>query len=489
MQIEKSLSFKQQQKSPILHWGLWLLLLTGIAVIKFFFHELWKDEWQAWLMARDMPWDTLIQSLYYEGHPALWYLYLKVWTLIAGGLGMADDLALSLSHLLIVAIALYWFIHRLDLVWWLKLLLLLGYYPFFEYGVVNRGYAFVMLLTWMLADTLREPEGRAGALAFILFFLCQTEVYGVMIAGAAVFYIWWKRGKMAAFGAPDFRRILSGAGLGLLVFFITVYPRASQEELSSAYNAEPLAGETIARAIQGNLANTYWLGSIPDTNVEGVSALGITFSGVVLLALLFFFWRSKSLFWTFVVFQSGFIVFSIFFYVGGVRQWGTSILFFIFLLQLWTYEDQQWRWPRWLVLASIILFQLYYTARALNYEIRYPFSHAKATAAFIDEKVPEDVPLVAINKFQATPVVGYLGRPVYALPEGEPFTYFKWVQKIYLPSEAELLLFAEFKGVGGIVILTPQPLDEARYPKARQWRSFQSFDIKNEKYYLYTLAR
>jgi hypothetical protein len=105
----KSLSFKQQQTSPILNWGLWLLLLTGIAVVKLFFHELWKDEWQAWLMARDMPWDTLIQSLYYEGHPALWYLYLKVWTLIGGGLGMADDVALSLSHLLIVAIALYWF--------------------------------------------------------------------------------------------------------------------------------------------------------------------------------------------------------------------------------------------------------------------------------------------------------------------------------------------------------------------------------------------
>lgn len=45
------------------------------------------------------------------------------------------------------------------------------------------------------------------------------------------------------------------------------------------------------------------------------------------------------------------------------------------------------------------------------------------------------------------------------LPDGVEFSYFRWVDKVYLPTETELKLFAQFKGVGGIVTISPKPLD------------------------------
>ena len=32
----------------------WIIISIGLIVYKLSFHELWKDEWQAWLVARDL---------------------------------------------------------------------------------------------------------------------------------------------------------------------------------------------------------------------------------------------------------------------------------------------------------------------------------------------------------------------------------------------------------------------------------------------------
>ena len=114
-------------------------------------------------------------------------------------------------------------------------------------------------------------------------------------------------------------------------------------------------------------------------------------------------------------------------------------------------------------------------------DINIPFTNAKVVGEFIEAKVPEKVPVVAINKFECTPVIGYAKRKFYELPNGVEFSYFRWVDKIYLPSEGELKLFTKYKGVGGIVVITPKALDPQRYPNAQLWQKFDQKNYKNEK--------
>ena len=101
------------------------------------------------------------------------------------------------------------------------------------------------------------------------------------------------------------------------------------------------------------------------------------------------------------------------------------------------------------------------------------------------------MPIVAINPFENGAVTGYLGpsRKVYTLPDGEPYTWFKWLAKVYIPTENELKLFAQYKGVGGTESLSPAPLPSQRFPNATLWKSFDSYSIKNENFYIYTLPR
>ncbi len=141
-----------------------------------------------------------------------------------------------------------------------------------------------------------------------------------------------------------------------------------------------------------------------------------------------------------------------------------------------------------LVISVFAIFNIVHNGKAVVEEKNIPFTNAELAGQFIKEKIPEKVPIVAINKFEATPVIGYARRSFYELPDGVPFSYFRWVDKIYLPVENELKLFAKFKGVGGIVVLSPKPLDADRFPSLQLWQKWEDKNYKNENYYLYTLS-
>ena len=466
------------------------ILLSGLYVFcKFRFHELWKDEWQVWMMARDMGWGTLLGNLYFEGHPALWYLYIKPWTYLHEIFpAWPQENWLQLAHTAAALAAFGLLFFRLRFPLFLKVLLFGSYFFFFEYGIVNRGYIFVLLLGFLAVPLLPEWRKRATTLAVLLFLLCQVEVYSVLMAGALTFFVlleaWQSNGLRKMRADDSLRRVLAGAGLGLLAFLLTVFPRSSERNLNAAF-VEPFSAEALTTAWQGNLVNTYWLGAVPDTNAFGVTPLGLILSTVILGLLIWFFHRDRVLLLTFGFFTTAFFLFSVSFYTGGVRQWGMLFVFFIFCLHLWYDRHGRLTTVQWLILGSFLLFQGRYTLLAVQKEVRYPFTNAAAAGRFIREKVPPDVPVIAINKFAATPVIGYAGRNFYALPEGEPFSYFKWTEKIYLPPEAELDLFAQYKKVRGLVVLSYQPLSKERYPSLQLWESFDRYNIKNENYWVY----
>ena len=503
------MSILNKKVSPIIEYIVFGIFITIYLFFKFTYHELWKDEWQAWLMARDMGWGELLSSLYYEGHPALWYIYIKCWALFSNGLN--DPLLLNLAHAIIMLGVYYILFFKFKFPFWVKALLLLGYYPFFEYGIVSRGYAIVMLLGFGIVYLFNQPKKNIALLSILFFLFCQTEVYAVMMAGALLFYLYLEEGSIlknkktenpwkAVLRKSDFRKIALSAFLGLIVFIISVFPRGSKDDLSRAYLSEPFSGETFFKGFQGMFANTFWIGSIPDTNVFGVSALGMILSLVVLIGLIYFFKNQKNILFTLLFFVVGYFIFLITIYTGGVRQWGTFYIFFIMLLALFFGKPVRQKGGKEiqkagldqiqiLFLVSILGFQIYYSGLAVQKEYQFPFSNSKLAAEFIQEKVPAEVPIVAINKFEVAPVVGYAGRDFYALPEGKPFTYFKWVEKVYLPSEQELKLFADYKKVGGLIIISPKPLGAARYPNVKLWKSFENYNIKNENYFLYTLQK
>lgn len=457
-----------------IEWLALVVITCAILAVKFGVHEMWKDEWQAWFVSRDLGFIDMLGFLYYEGHPALWYVYLKPFTwLFEDG-----EIGLKLAHSFAV-IGTVFLLYKIDTNRWAKLLFLLSYAFMFEYGVISRGYILVIALSLAIAHRLKSEDLNRWTLPILLFLLCQSEVQGVILGGAFVLILIWEH-------RHSIIKVLRPVGayiIGLLVFVVTVYPRKDADELAHAYSDQWSFGATF----QGLTTNAIWPGVLPDTNVFGPQVLGIILGGILLSGIAFFLKKNRGS----ILFFSGYWLatwsFHLLFYNGGLRQWSMVpiALFIAFAL------IEKNKFERRHLLGFIILFlpSIFYNGKAVWRDVQLPFSNAKSAGLFIRDKVPENVPIIAINKFENTPVVGYAGRPFNALPDGQPFTYFKWVEKVYLPAEQELNLFAEYKGVGGIVIVAPYTLDAQRYPNLKEWKRFDRFNLKKENYIIYLYDR
>ena len=472
---------KKDRFNHILPYILWLLFVFIIGYFKIAHHELWKDEWQAWFVAKDLGIKELLSFLYYEGHPSLWYLYLKIFTIFSTS---TNDVALiTAAHLLTVAGGLYFLFVRFRLPILLKVLFAMSYFIFFEYGIVNRGYFLVILMVFWIVNLLKTENYSKSQVGLLLFLLCQTEVYGVLMAiSLGSFLISKEKFEINTLKTREFL----GFFLGVLIFVISVFPRTSGHVARTSNKALTFTDQVLS-AVQGNLSNTYLIGSTNDTFTYGWTALGLILSFICLGGLWFLFRNFKTILLSGGMFLVSMLAFSIVLYLGGIRQWGMGFVFLIALLELRGIDLIKEK-VETVILLVFCLFNIVHCSKAVLEEIKIPFTNAEKAGLFIRDKVPVKVPVVALNKFEATPVSGYAGRKFFELPDGTEFSYFKWVDKIYLPTEGELKLFAKFKQVGGIILLSPKPIDTLRFPSAQLWQTFDEINYKKENYYLYTLA-
>ena len=485
--------FDYENKRGSFRLVVFLFFVIGLFLFKLTYQEMWKDEWQAWLVAKDLDWSALFNFLYYEGHPIFWYAYLKLLSELEWL--VSSEIILQVGHLMPVIGVLYLLFFRFQFSYWFAFLISGGYYFLFEYGVVNRGYIFVILFGGLLSLLLKRPAENKWVIGILMVLLCQTEVYGLIVAAALLFYIflfYLKSGKDGIRGILKGKAFLIpavGAFLGLIFFLLTILPGSEVTEgyVRKAILFSTLNGDGIAKAFQGLWGNTFFIGLIPDTNLFGYSVFGIMLSFITCLMLFWLFKGQTKVFLTFIFFTLLLFTFSILFYTGGVRHWGMYLIFWVFCLQLWSYERPEIKLKRGLIILSIAITQMVYSIRAISKEVSYPFSHAKEVAHYIQSTYPQGQPIVAISKFAAVPVIGYLGFPLYALPDGKEFTYFQWLEKIYLPPLDELFLFAQYKETAVLPILSFQKLDPVRYPSLLLRKTWDSFNLKQENYYLYEL--
>jgi hypothetical protein len=476
-------------QKKILALSLFLLVAIFQAYLKFEYHECWKDEWQAWFVAKDMSWFEMFDFLSYEGHPIIWYAWLKIGQFFTGLFSLSEVLQLKILHFLPWLAVLYVLLFKMRFPSWMAGLIAISFFPFFEYGLVSRGYVFVMLFSFLLAYFEKEIGANWKVEAGLLFLICQTEVFGAFFALA---WLWYKgAGKN---GLPDFKVLKTSpyfknlawaVGIGWAFLIFSIFPETQTNNYGAAVVANPFDPIHLGTALQGVFGNSFFVGWMEDTASAGVSGLGILLSFAAIGLIVFLFFNNKKALTTWLFFMLMMFSFSVLVYQGGIRHWGMSLVFFFMLLSV--AQPENWlKAPLKLAAFGVILAaQLSYAYLAVVREVKFPYTNAKETASFLKEKVPASVPIIAMNKFAGTPVVGYLGRKMYSLPDGEAFSYFRWLDKVYLPVEIEFKQFADFKNVGGLILLSGKPLPQERYPSIKPWQTFDRFNLRMENYYLY----
>ena len=205
---------------------LFLVLLLYAASVLFLstVHEVWRDEVRAFSIAtysHDLR--ELFHNLVNEGHPALWYLYLRgLFSLFP------SPVVLKLGSLLVAITGAAIFLFRSPFERWLKVLWVFGFYPLYEYSVYCRNYGLGMLLLVSYCALYSKRFTSPLVMGVLLVLLGATSIYGLILAGALTVSLVF---ELLFFSRPEFKRIpgmwlltLSVVSFGLGLSFFQMLP-------------------------------------------------------------------------------------------------------------------------------------------------------------------------------------------------------------------------------------------------------------------------
>ena len=196
-------------------------VLSFVGIVR---HEPWRDELQAWMVARDA--HSLLgvfQNVKYEGNPALWHLLLFAVTRVSG-----NPFAMAVVHILISTLVIAVFARYTALPPLSKVLFTFGYAAFFEFNLISRGYALGLLFLMAFCALYPQRDRRLLASALVLALAANTSPFGLMLSVALGAHLLFDHLVRLRRTASYPRVAAAGAVLlaGSILSVVQIYPEA-----------------------------------------------------------------------------------------------------------------------------------------------------------------------------------------------------------------------------------------------------------------------
>ena len=492
-------------------YGLALGILLG-------HHEMWADEIQAWLIARDS--DGLLDllgNLRYEGHPPLWYLLLTPLTWLT-----INPVAMQALHWTIATAAIYIVVRHAPLRLSQRALLPFGYYPLFEYGAISRNYALGMLgivVACALFSRWRNIPWRLGA---VLALTSLTSVHAcILVIGiSAGLVLDWLLGQRRSLGLGD--RAVPGARVdwvplrcvgvafgGVALFVALLLPPedlGARQQWLLQFDASAFAA--VLSIYSDTLLPPF---GIPEFwfsyGVVVPFIKAALFTPPLLMIVVALNLRQPAALAMYLIGVGGLLTFFYVKFIGHSRHHG--FLLFALLILVWgrkalpslakTRVPARATSPRagrivgllatcWLVAHALA------GIWAAATDIRHPFSHARSVARFIDAGGWSDALLLGTHDGAVNGVVGHLRtrRAVRYVEGARDGTFVRWdTARLTDRSDATIwtmaVALAEERNAPVLIIQAYEPLSipEALRDRVRELASFTGALSNHENFHLY----
>lgn len=469
------------------------VLFFGLGVVTMARHELWRDEWHPWMLARQSPTlADLFQNKIYDGHPSLWYLALFFITRFT-----RHAEYMQAFHLLVATATAYIVLRHSGLPRVQRVLFVFGYYLFFEYAAISRGYALGVLLTAVFCALSPVPRARPIGQVVVLTLMMQTSAFGVLLAVA-----------LLPLPAVELLRRARHDGrffaLGLCAVIVAAGLARSATEMLPPPDGGYAPGWYLdyTPAALGKTVNLVWKAFVPvpqvglhfwNTNIVTSSYVQLPLAlGVLALTVMLL--RPYPL--LLAIYGGGLTImlaFSHVKYAGYVRHHGHI---FILFMACWWLAYAWFRSPTRLAsqaVTALLGIQCVAGVYAVGMDWAVPFSSSKTVAEFLTSTGRATGPIAGYRDTPASAIAGYLDREVYYLGAERLGTF------VILDSKGEGIV----KSVGeleeaahqlsltarsDVTIVFDQPIDLDHQTSFVLLAQFTHNIEPDERYYVYRLA-
>ena len=488
-----------------------------------FHHEMWRNEINAWLFARDSA-DVfeLFSNLKHHGHPGLWHLLLMPVTRLTD-----SPVGMQMLHLMIASTTVFVVAKYAPFGTLQKTLFPFGYFPLYQYGVISRNYALGLLSIVITCVLLRQRWRHPLWLALVLFLMSHTSVHACIIAISVTFGLtldyWLNRRTLVADDTVEVWKVYAGFVIvcgGIVLSMLQLYPPAE-----SAWMPK-YQGDNIRRFIvflqraffspHFSIMTETWPSS---WGLEGRAAKEVArnlqeLSGVYVCALLativvcYRRWPVAQA--VFLCCGTGLLHFFILMHGGRMRHYGFFMIALLLLLwggrylTVWSRDTEEGPLMRdagtsfgGMLLTGLLAFHAFSGLNAVAADIEHPFSLGKRAAEYIRAENLSSLPMIGYPDSSAVTVVGYLHRKreVHYVQKNGEGSFTLWNLKQITPvDESDILLqtraLADRTGGRVLIILNrPLSIDPAAHYEIRSLASFTGAMCPEENFYLYLYER
>jgi hypothetical protein len=175
--------FRRDHRFIFLH--LVFLIFVSISFFLTFHHVMWRDEAQAWLLARSLNVWQLFLEARHDGHPILWHLCLKVLQILGAG-----PWAMMLLNWIFITSAVWLLFYRSALPFLARIVVAMCPACLLHLSFNARNYAISVALAFLAATLYRQVAKKPVLFCFVLALFASTNVYAAgVFAGIAFQFV------------------------------------------------------------------------------------------------------------------------------------------------------------------------------------------------------------------------------------------------------------------------------------------------------------
>jgi hypothetical protein len=422
--------------------GIYFILLV-IGVIK---HEMWRDEWQAWLIAiNSHSLGDLYENCRYEGHPILWHLLLFIITSFSH-----NPFYMQLLHIVIATTSVFLFNRYSQLSILQRVLFTFGYYSIYEYSIISRSYGIDLALVILYCVLYINNIKNHIWLFLVLSLLANNSVYGLGTSFILLLFFLFDYYKNNRLQSISKSQLYSGLLMFIVFAFfsvIQIMPEADNERQKSIMNL--LKPENLSIVIS-RIYNAYTL--LPEMNIYPLWNAGeyianpakshVVASILIFVLSLIVFLRKPMICALYII-----GTFSMMVLIGiaeyySPRYIGHLFIFFISALLFSNIVNDHQYSNRFLEKAAriggkiknifIILIFLCQAVVGISYyyaDIKKPFSISKNAADYILEQHLDSLPIIGTRDFITSNLSALMNKKIFYPERNEFGSFIIWDSK------------------------------------------------------------
>ena len=416
---------KKLKKEQIIN----IIIIIVYGVITFFImlnHEPWRDEAQAWLIARDISLFDIFNYMKYEGHPCLWHLLLMLFAKLN-----FPYLTINIISWMIMLLSAILVIYKSPFNKMTKICVLLSSPFLYYYIAISRVYTLIAFLVILLAIVYEKKEEKPCLYGFLLLLLANTHVIMLGLVGVLIldFYVkniikYLKNNEL-----KKHKKLLTGfviSVLGIILLILQLMKSISTNGEVQIYKSNyiVLIIQYINQYI--NLFLGYGEGNI--SNVLFILILMILFIVLIYCQIKNFKKHSNSIiiFYTSIIFQ-----FAVYVIVYQYNNEAFLTAYFIALFCIWIVAYKKDSKNIFELLSLLIMILSIMTIMNSTYMImldkKCNYSSSKEMAKYINENIEKGTVFIAPIDYSVSAIIPYCKDYLFYCPQKqEYFTYVKW---------------------------------------------------------------